>query len=178
MAMKYLGSTALAKLCEIMKSAVATLEAAIPTKTSDITNDSGFITSSALSGYATTTALANKLDKSTITVKEASGTVSVAKSTYKSITSVSLAAGTWIIKGTLNFASNTSGYRAGYIGTSTSSWQGADGFQIAPTSGGGTFAQTTAIVVPAATTTYYLVAYHTSTSSLSTTGWIKAVRLK
>ena len=125
--------------------------------------------------------LDNYVNKSTINVKENSGTVSsLAKSTYKSVTSVSLAAGTWIIRGTLNFASNTSGYRAGYIGTvaSSSGWQGASGFQIAPTSGGGTFAQTTAIVAPTATTTYYLVAYHTSTSSLSTTGWMAAVRLK
>lgn len=42
----------------------------IPTKTSDLTNDSGFITSSALSGYATETyvgtAIANKADKSSI----------------------------------------------------------------------------------------------------------------
>ena len=319
MAAKYLGSTALAKLCELVKSAISTLEAAIPTKTSDITNDSDYTTTAHVDelntamdervtaleqgggggtsslyvnveigeqfdpsvvtgdgvadktytevvnaynngqrvifrlktsvGYAGVTKtieiplndvdnavddqitmgdtffcigsyddelqgsnfsirlscmyvgndadelavtveghllapmaeLANYVNTSTITVKENSGTVSsLAKSTYKSITSVSLAAGTWIIRGTLNFASNTSGYRAGYIGTvaSSSGWQGASGFQIAPTSGGGTFAQTVSIVTPTATTTYYLVAYHTSTSSLSTTGWISAVRLK
>ena len=179
MATKYLGSTALSKLCELVKSAISTLEAEIPTKTSDLTNDSGFITSSALSGYATTTDLDEKLDKDTIEVKTASRIgATVASAKYVGLTSVSLAAGTWIVKGTINFPTNTSGYRAGCINSTSSGWNGVNGFQIAPTSGGGTFAQTTAIVQPTATTTYYLVAYQTSGSSLSTAGWIQAVRVK
>ena len=44
MAIKYVGETALNKLCSLIKSTIATLEAAIPTKTSDITNDSDYTT--------------------------------------------------------------------------------------------------------------------------------------
>lgn len=203
MSTKYMGSNALAKLCEIVKSAVSALEAAIPTKTSDLTNDSGFLTTDTFSQtYATKTELQDvddmvstkvdatdyalamrsmdeaKLNKSIITLKTNSdSTTSVAKNTYKSVTSLSLEAGTWVIKGTLQFAANTVGYRAGCIHTSAA-WSGANGFQIAATPSGSAVAQAAAIVTLTATTTYHLVAYHTSTSALGISGWMQAVRLK
>lgn len=183
MSTKYMGSNALAKLCELVKSAVSALEAAIPTKTSDLTNDSGYLTTDTFSQtYATKTELQDvdeaKLDKSVITLKKNSGTSSsVAKNTYKSVTSLSLEAGIWAIKGTLQFAANTVGYRAGCIHTSAA-WSGENGFQIAATPSGTAVAQASAIVTLTSTTTYHLVAYHTSTSSLSISGWLQAVRLK
>ncbi len=183
MSTKYMGSNALAKLCELLKSAIASLEAAIPTKTSDLANDSGYLTTDTFSQtYATKTALQDvddaKLDKSTITVKTASGTsTSTAKDTYKSIASVSLGAGIWIVRGALQFGANTSGYRAGWISTSTS-WNGANAVQLAPSPSGTTVLQCTAIITVTSTTTYNLVAAHSSTSSLSISGWLQAVRLK
>lgn len=109
-------------------------------------------------------------------VSNSAGT-SVATGKYKAICALSLEAGTWVIKGTLQFAANTVGYRAGCIHTSAA-WNGANGFQIAPTPSGSAVAQAAAIVTLTATTTYHLVAYHTSTSSLGISGWMQAVRLK
>ena len=191
MATKYLGSTALSKLCELVKSAISTLEAAIPTKTSDLTNDSGFITSSALEGYATATevakkanteyvtnGLATKLDKSTITVESASkSNVTVATGTATNICSVTLAAGTWIVKGQLYFSANTSGYRIVSIGTSKQ-WSTDNTVLVGAAPTQGARLSTTEIFTLTASTTYYLVAYQNSGSSLTGGGNLQAVRLK
>ena len=124
--------------------------------------------------------LADKLDKSTITTRVGSNTLgtSVSPATYTNITSVTLEAGIWAISGTLKFTADTKGYRAGCINSSSKTWTDESGFQIAPSPTGSTYAQTAKIVTPTATTTYYLIAYHTSTSSIKTSGYLRAVRLK
>lgn len=182
MATKYLGSTALSKLCELVKSAIATLEAAIPTKTSDLTNDSGFVGTDALSSYATTstmnTALAKKLDKSTITVKSASNSnVTVVTATATNICSVTLAAGTWIVKGHLSFTANTSGYRIVSIGTSKQ-WSTDNTVLVGAATTQGSRLITTEVFTLTASTTYYLVAYQNSGSTLTCGGNLQAVRVK
>lgn len=183
MATEYMGRNALTKLCELVKSAISTLEAAIPTKTSDLTNDSDYITSSTLSNYATrstmNTALEKKLDKSTITVKSAEATnVTVTTATATKITSITLSAGTWIIKGRIVFGNEKmTGYRMVAIGT-TVTWNTDNNVLLPCANLQATRINTMDIVVLTASTTYYLVAYQNSGSTLICGGNLQAVRVK
>ena len=125
-------------------------------------------------------ALATKLDKNAI-ITAYQGNITganVPSATYINITSITLEAGIWAMSGTLKFAADTKGYRAGCINSSSKIWTDESGFQIAPSPTDSTYAQTTKIVTPTETTTYYLIAYHTSTSSIKTSGYLRAVRLK
>ena len=108
--------------------------------------------------------------------------VSVAKSTYKSIGSISLEAGKWIITYGASYSTSTSGLRSTYLYTSQdaaadTSWYLATCIQTAPASGGSTYHHGSHIVTPSATQTYYLSVWQNSGGSLNCKGAIYAVKV-
>ncbi len=203
MSTKYMGSNALAKLCEIVKSAVSALEAAIPTKTSDLTNDSGFLTTDTFSQtYATKTELQEvddmvstkvdatdyalamrsmdeaKLDKSTITINSTeSAGKTAASGTATKICSLTLPAGTWLIMAEMKYGTNTSGYRAMCVNTAVA-WNSTDGVLVSAPPTQGAILRTATAYTLTSSKTYYMVAYQNSGSTLDCNGWMQAVRLK
>jgi len=98
------------------------------------------------------------------------------------VNSITLAKGTWIVFGTVEFASNASGRRQANISTSSGGFGDSvrreTGAQCAPMSGSTTNLQVQAIVSPSSSTTYYLNAYQSSGSSLTTYGFLRALRIK
>ena len=121
----------------------------------------------------------DKLDKDTIKyemVSNSSGTT-VTSGKYVSICSITLPAGLWIVKGTINFAANTSGYRAVDISPAVG-WNSVNATQVSAASSGGTYITAIDWVNPSTTTTYYLVASQNSGSSLTVKGYFKALRIK
>ena len=108
--------------------------------------------------------------------------VSVATSTYKSIGSISLEAGKWIITYGASYSTSTSGLRSTYLYTSQdaaadTNWYLATCIQTAPASGGSTYHHGSHIVTPSATQTYYLSVWQNSGGSLNCKGAIYAVKV-
>ena len=110
-------------------------------------------------------------------------TKSVASGTGTAICSVTLDAGVWSISGHVQFAANGTGLRN--INLSTSSGSNTDAVNAqtgarSPNCGSGNkvFLSTTWNTQRSATTTVYLNAYQDSGSSLSCTGYIRAVRIR
>jgi len=105
-----------------------------------------------------------------------SGTTS---SAFTDVTDVILQPGIWLVFGTLNFATNSSGTRAGLISaTSNASVANYWGTVIAGAADGmNTRIQVISIVKPVSNTTYYLEAKQTSGSTLTTTGQINYLKL-
>lgn len=120
----------------------------------------------------------DKLDKSTITTKTATAsnkTISTGK--YTNICSISLAPGTWVVRGVIQSGSASSGDVCAIINT-TAAWK-FEHMQKTPISTGGNVVEASAILDVTATTTYYLVVYQNSGASLSIqNGYLEAVRLK
>ncbi len=111
-----------------------------------------------------------------------SSATSIATSTYKSIGSISLEAGTWVIAYGGQFASNSTGVRAAFIYTSqnvtaSAAWNRESLVQSAATPSGQTYLRGTCIVAPTATTTYYLTLWHNAGSAINCYGNIKAIRI-
>ena len=115
------------------------------------------------------------------TVKSANGTVSVSSGTGTAICSVTLEAGTWLIEGNLAFVSNGTGRRIADLATASGSVTAGviaqTGVEVPATSGGYTALHTGWITTRSSATTVYLNAYQDSGSSLSATGYIRAVRI-
>lgn len=112
----------------------------------------------------------------------ASGTTSVPNTTATAITSVDLAAGTWVVIGTVNYAAGgTSGtYRRAALGSSSTGTQYGYA-QVASPSSGLTVVQVVAVVPLASAATVYLSAQQGSGSAINvnnSTSSIKAVRIK
>ena len=111
-----------------------------------------------------------------------SAAVSMATSSYTNITSVSLAAGTWVIEATAQFASNATGRRYALLSTTSAGQSATDLRQTASTanavSGAGTYLHVGATKVFTATTTLYLVGWQNSGGNINTYGCITAVRIK
>lgn len=108
--------------------------------------------------------------------------VSVATSTYKSIGSISLEAGKWVITYGASYSTSTSGLRSTYLYTSQNaaadtSWYLATCIQTAPASGGSTYHHGSHIVTTSATKTYYLSVWQNSGGSLNCKGAIYAVKV-
>ena len=109
----------------------------------------------------------------TLTTSSATA-VSVAHQTYKSVGSVSLAAGTWLIKATIAFAANATGTRyvvPSYTANSSSTavdWSAEALCPAVPRAGFKTNVQTTFIVKHTETKTIYFNAWQDSGSALST----------
>lgn len=106
--------------------------------------------------------------------------VSVASGTVKNVASRSLAAGTWLVIGSAEFATNATGRRAIQLATTTT----GDAIQLtardvqSPVSGAVTLCNFTTIIQPTATTTYYLNAYQNSGSALNVTPQLQCIRIK
>lgn len=99
-------------------------------------------------------------------------------SSATAITSVSLAAGTWVIQGTVSFAANATGTRLITISPTSGSLQTSTTVQVSASSAGGTYLYSGTVLELSAAGTAYLNARQNSGSALSTTGWIRAVRIK
>lgn len=105
---------------------------------------------------------------------------SLASGTGKSIASVSLAKGNWLVMGHTNMASNATGIRSLGIGTTGGTFTNSDMSTVtmSATNGSETRMNTMTLVQPSATTTYYLNAYQNSGGSLDAkTAVMVAVRL-
>ena len=129
----------------------------------------------------TTTAVTNATTNIGTEIYKTPLAVNTATSTYKTVAEVSLSAGTWIIMGVAQFASNTTGRRRVFFSTTKDSSTDA-GYALQkntkPASGGVTLARTYFQESLSSTTTYYLNAWQNSGSALDITGRIKAVRVK
>lgn len=121
--------------------------------------------------------LADKLDKSTITVKSVSGSSkSITTGTYTSLCSLSLEAGTWVVHGTAQSGGASSGDLHVIINTAAA-WD-ANHMQKIKLSSGGSVVSATAILTLTSAATYYLVAMQNSGSSLTISrSHLEAVRL-
>ena len=93
--------------------------------------------------------------------KDQSTAVSMADSSWKNICSISLAAGTWIIEATAQYAANATGRRYAAISETTNAASAAVQREtcnsIPAVNGGTTFIHTGCTKVLTATTTIYLV---------------------
>lgn len=110
-----------------------------------------------------------------------STSVSVPSATWKSIASVTLEKGLWVLAATLQFPSNSSGYRWAVISTSGTSASANDrrqnGANVVAVSGQPTYVNVAATKYLDSSTTFHLVAYQNSGSSLGCFGCITATRV-
>ena len=114
----------------------------------------------------------------TIVADSASVSLASNASSPSEVTSVTLPAGTWVIQGTVSFAANATGTRLITISPTSGSSQTSTVVQVSAASAGGTYLHTGFIVALSASTTYYLNARQNSGSTLTTQGWLRAVRIK
>lgn len=113
-----------------------------------------------------------------------SASVSLASATADAtaITSVTIAAGTWVLTGFIRFTANATGQRLANIsntsGASTTAIMEQSGIQQDAVSSGGTYMNVARIVTATSSTTMYLNVRQNSGSTLSTSGFLRAVRIK
>ena len=110
--------------------------------------------------------------------------VSVATSTYKSIGSLSLEVGKWVISFGAQFAANSTGFRQGFLYTEAdvvgaSDWLRASANRANAVSAASsvTYLQGSHIVTNSSARTIYLTLYQNSGSSLSCYGYLCAVKV-
>lgn len=108
-----------------------------------------------------------------------SSSISVANTSWTAIASVSLAAGTWVITGTLYFASNATGRRYACIHSAapTTASQRQSASNSNAVSGAATILNVGCVKTHTSTATYSIYAYQTSGAALNCTGYITAVRI-
>lgn len=94
-----------------------------------------------------------------------SAAVSLANSTAKALTSISLTAGTWVVSCHGRFANNATGYRR--LNLSTTSGDSAQNVSSPAVNGNTTDMYFTRIMRPTATTTFYLNGWQNSGSAMS-----------
>lgn len=96
---------------------------------------------------------------------------SLATNTSKSLRSVTVGAGTWVLVGSIVYAAKSGGARGAWIGTSSVNadvgWPSHDCVSVAPSSTNTTRVQVVNIVSPSSQTTYYLNAFQSSGSSVN-----------
>lgn len=113
-----------------------------------------------------------------------SASVSLASATgdATAITSVTITAGTWVLTGFIRFAANATGQRLANIsntsGASSTAIMEQSGIQQDAVSSGGTYMNVARIVTATSSTTMYLNVRQNSGSTLSTSGFLRAVRIK
>lgn len=127
-------------------------------------------------------AFRNALNVGTLKVVDISSNVSVATSTNKSIGSVSLEAGNWLVFYGLMFGGNSSGIRCAFMYTTAdaganASWYRETCVQLPPAGTSNTYLRGSFIARPSATTSYYLTAWQNSGSAINCTGNIQAMRI-
>ena len=123
-----------------------------------------------------------RLDGGEYKYNDVSSAVSVPNSSYKTIASIALTPGTWVVNFHVNYASNTTGYRFIAISdtdnSSSAGWNRWSGIQLSPSSGGNTYLGTMLILNPGTNKTYYGVGWQNSGSALNAAGEIEAVRIR
>ena len=118
----------------------------------------------------------------TLKYTDVSNNVSVASSTNKSIASISLDAGTWVVTYGASYSANSTGFRSTFLYTtadtsSSGDWTRATCIQTPGMSVGGVYHQGSHIIKTNSTSTYYLTCWQNSGSSLNCTGAIYAVKV-
>ena len=113
---------------------------------------------------------------------DVSSAVSVASSTYKSIASVSLKPGKWLVAYGAQFATNTTGYRSAWLYTTqnaagNATWYRASLVQVPTASNAQTYLRGDCVVELTSTTTVYLTLYHNAGSALNCYGNVRAIRI-
>ena len=107
--------------------------------------------------------------------------INLTSGAYKTVASATLPKGIWLLMGTVQFNSNSSGNRTAYFATSSDSStdMGAVYKDLRPAvNGGQTYCRITAYYTASAlSTTLYLVATQNSGSTISTAGRIMAVKI-
>ena len=113
-------------------------------------------------------------------VSDSDSSVSVNSASGTNVSSVSLAAGTWIVSYSALFASNATGRRFITLqSTSTAASNTATrGASCPAVNGGATTLSRCAVVTLTATTTEYLNVYHTAGTAINVDGSIQAIRIK
>ena len=104
---------------------------------------------------------------------------SVASATAKTIATLKIPAGTYIIEGHVNFAANSTGVRKIYIGTQADYYANTRALadNRMASSHQATMSNISTILTFSEDTTYYLNVYQNSGSSLSCSGSLRAVRI-
>lgn len=104
---------------------------------------------------------------------------SVSSATNKTIASLTIPAGTYIVNAHVSFAANTTGVRKIYIGTTENSYANTRALaDTRPASNHqATMSNISTVLNPETETTYYLNVYQNSGSSLSCSGSLRAVRI-
>ena len=118
----------------------------------------------------------------TVKTTDISSNVSVATSTNKSIGSISLEAGNWLVFYGLVFAGNSSGIRCAFMYTTADAGANAQWYretcvQLPPAGSSNTYLRGAFIAQPSSTTSYYLTAWQNSGSAINCTGNIQAMRI-
>ena len=112
--------------------------------------------------------------------KDISSSVTVASNTNKSIGSVTLQPGSWVVVYGAQFPSNSAGSRAAWLYSSADSgndsWYRATNVQLPP-SGAQTYLRGAWALSVSSSTTLYLTLWHTAGTSLSCYGYIRAIRV-
>lgn len=116
------------------------------------------------------------------TAHDQSTAVNMSTSAYTNIASVSLAAGTWVICATAQFASNSTGRRYAFLSTTSQSSSAADlrqhGASATAVNGGTTYLNVSCTMALTTSSTVYLIGWQNSGANLNTYGCITAVRIK
>lgn len=111
-------------------------------------------------------------------VKDQTTNVSMANNAYSNLCSISLPAGTWIVTGQINWASNATGMRMAYISTTSQTYNAARAQSSAAINGASTQQNVSGPLLVTATQTVYLVGWQNSGAALNATGYLRAVRIK
>ncbi len=112
-------------------------------------------------------------------ITTASATVSVASGTGTALCSVTLDPGTWLIEGSVEFAANATGVRGANLHVGSGSTNFAQtGCRVNAASSGTTDLPVQWVTKRTSQTTVHLNAYQNSGAALSTTGYIRAMRIQ
>lgn len=107
------------------------------------------------------------------------GEVSLASGTAKDLCTLELAAGTWVVIGSMACPSNTTGFRHLSINTTANTLTYARGTHATLGGVAGSIRmEVVSILRPASATTYHLVGYQNSGAAMTVTGAIQAVRIR
>jgi len=113
-------------------------------------------------------------------VTNSASNVSTATATYKDLFNFTLAAGTWLVFVTMEFAANATGRRVAMLNTTA----GGSGISLqwrsteVGISGGPSRAKLAGVLIPSASTKYYVTGWQNSGGNLNLTAVAQAVRIK
>ena len=113
-------------------------------------------------------------------VTDSASGISTTTATYTDLFDFTLAAGTWLVFVTAEFATNTTGRRVIALNTTAGGggislqWRGTG----APITGGPTRVKTAGVLSPTSSTKYYLTTWQNSGGNLNVTAVVQAVRIK